>query len=243
MKLLLTSSGIANQSIEDVLVNLLGKPISESTALFVPTAIYPFADGPGNAYRTVTATNKGKSRLCGLDWKSLGVLELSVLPSIDKEVWTATVRAADALLVWGGDPVFLSYWLKNSGLAELFPELTDTVYVGVSAGSIAMASLFGETYHSVPNCSGERISSEELVMAGPEGEFTVSLVMANGAGMVDFMTIPHVEFDDPLDVANAEKWAGRLPVPSYALDDESAVSVVDGAVEVVSEGHWKLFTP
>ena len=56
------------------------------------------------------------------------------------------------------------------------------------------------------------------------------------------MVIPHVEFDDHLDVANAEKWAARLPVPAYAIDDETAVAVVDGTVEVVSEGHWKLFS-
>ena len=34
-----------------------------------------------------------------------------------------------------------------------------------------------------------------------------------------------------------------VPVPGYAIDDETAVKVADGAVEVVSEGHWKLFTP
>jgi dipeptidase E len=44
-------------------------------------------------------------------------------------------------------------------------------------------------------------------------------------------------------VANAEKWAGRLPVPAYAIDDQTAVAVIDGTVEVVSEGHWKLFNP
>ena len=29
--------------------------------------------------------------------------------------------------------------------------------------------------------------------------------------------------------------------PSIAIDDETAIKVVDGTVEVVSEGHWKLF--
>jgi len=71
----------------------------------------------------------------------------------------------------------------------------------------------------------------------------MTLVMANGAGLVDFAIIPHVEYDDPQDVANAEKWAGRLPVPAYALDDATAVTVIDGSVEVVSEGQWKLFSP
>jgi dipeptidase E len=242
MKLLLTSCGISNPSIRDVLVGLLGKPIAESSALFVPTGIYPFPGGAGNAFRAITGN--AKSPLCDLGWKSLGVLELTALPSIEKEVWAAAVQEADALLVWGGDPVYLSYWMKHSGLADLFPSLRpETVYVGVSAGSIAMAARFGETYFDQPKCSGERISSEDIVFVRPEGEITMTLVMAEGVGLVDFQVVPHVEFDDDLDVANAAKWAGRLPVPAYAIDDETAVTVVDGTVEVVSEGQWKLFTP
>jgi dipeptidase E len=239
MKLLLTSSGISNPSIHDALVGLLGKSITESSALFVPTAIYPFPGGAGNAFRAISGN--AKSPLCDLGWKSLGVLELTALPSIDEEVWAAAVRETDALLVWGGDPVYLSYWLKHSGLAGLFPSLPETVYVGVSAGSIAMAGPFGETYSDQPRCSGERLSSEDIVFTRPEGEMTRTLVMAEGAGLVDFAIIPHVEYDDHLDVANAAKWAARLPVPTYAIDDETAIKVTDGAVEVVSEGHWKLF--
>jgi dipeptidase E len=239
MKLLLTSSGISNPSIHDVLVGLLGKPVAESSALFVPTAIYPFPGGAGNAFRAISGN--AKSPLCDLGWKSLGILELTALPSIDEEVWAAAVREADALLVWGGDPVYLSYWLKHSGLAGLFPSLPETVYVGVSAGSIAMAGPFGETYFDAPRCSGERLSSEDIVFARPEGEITMTLVMAEGAGLVDFAIIPHVEFDDHQDVANAAQWAARLPGPAYAIDDETAIKVTDGTVEVVSEGHWKLF--
>jgi dipeptidase E len=242
MKLLLTSSGISNPTIRDVLIGLLGKPIAESSALFVPTAIYPFPGGAASAFQAISGN--AKSPLCDLGWKSLGVLELTALPSIDAEVWAATVQEADALLVWGGDPVYLSYWMKHSGFADLLPSLRpEMVYVGVSAGSIALASMFGETYPDPPNCSGERLASEEIVFAGPEGDITMTLVMAEGAGLVDFAIIPHVEYDDHHDVANAEKWAGRLPVPSYAIDDQTAITVIDGAIEVVSEGHWKLFSP
>lgn len=242
MQLLLTSGGISNTSIQDALVSLLGKPIAESNALVIPTAIYPFPGGAGGAFKAISGT--AKSPLCELGWKSLGVLELTALPSIETEVWAAAVRESDALLAWGGDPVYLSYWMKHSGLADLLPSLRpETVYVGVSAGSIAMASLFGEAYVNLPNCSGERLSSEDLVFAGPDGELTMTLVMAEGVGLVDFTIIPHVEYDNPQDVENAEKWAGRLPVPTYAIDDETAVKVVDGAAEVVSEGQWRLFTP
>ena len=204
------------------------------------TAIYPFPDGARKAFQAISG--KAQSPLCDLGWKSLGVLELTALASIDKEVWVATVEESDALLVWGGDPVYLSYWMKHSGLADIFLSLRpETVYVGVSAGSIAMASTFGETYFDPPKCSGERLSSEGIVFSRPEGETTMTLVVAEGVGLVDFAIIPHVEYDDHHDVAYAEKWAGRLPVPTYAIDDETAIKVIDGTVEVVSEGQWKLF--
>jgi dipeptidase E len=64
-------------------------------------------------------------------------------------------------------------------------------------------------------------------------------------GLVDFAVIPHLDHEDHLDASmvNAEVWAAKLPVPVYAIDDQTALKVVDGTVAVVSEGHWKLFTP
>lgn len=240
MKLLLTSCGIKNQSINDALVELLGKPISQASALFVPTAIYPFPDGPNQALRAISG--QAGCPLADLGWQSLGVLELTALSSIEREVWTDTVLKTDALLVWGGDPVYLAYWMKHSGLGDLLrtapPEF---VYVGVSAGAIATASTFGEVYREVPRCQGERLATEPIVFNTADGEQDLTLVTAHGIGLVDFAVIPHFEFDDPHDAANAELWASRLPLPSYALDDQSAVSVVEGDIEVISEGRWKLF--
>src|SRR5262245_14785929 len=149
MRALLTSGGIRNSSIHDALVDLLGKPIADCDALFIPTAIYPFPGGPGMAWRAVSG--KGPSPLAELGWKSLGILELTALPSIEEATWVPTVRDADALLVWGGDPLFLANWMRRSGLADLLPRLrSEAVYVGVSAGSIAAASTFVETYNEPP---------------------------------------------------------------------------------------------
>ena len=241
MKLLLTSSGIRNASIEGALVDLLGKPIAESAALFIPTAIYPFPGGALHGYRAITGQAGGP--LAGLGWKSLGVLELTALPSIDEEAWIPTVRDADALLAWGGDPLYLAHWLRESGLAELMPSLTEMVYVGVSAGSIAATTTFAETYPQPPRGTGDVLKSEDIVFDTPDGEFTSTLVTAAGIGLVDFAVIPHLDHEHHLDasLANAETWAARLPVPTYAIDDQTAIKVVDGVVEVVSEGHWKLF--
>jgi dipeptidase E len=210
VKLLLTSGGITNPSIHDTLVDLLGKPIAESNALCVPTAIYAFPGGAVSAYKLVTGS--AASPLCGLGWKSLGILELTALPSIETEHWTPVLQETDALLVGGGDPLYLSYWMQQSGLVDMLPSLRRMVYVGVSAGSLVMGPW-------VPG--GDR-----------------------ALGMVDFSIFPHLDHPDMPDfsMANAEEWAAKLSGPGYAADDQTAIRVVDGAVEVISEGHWKLFT-
>jgi dipeptidase E len=244
MRALLTSAGIKNSTIHDALLDLLGKPIAESNALFIPTAIYPFPGGPGMAWQAISG--KAPSQLCQLGWKSLGILELSVLPSIEEAAWVPTVRDADALLVWGGDPLFLANWMRRSGLTDLLPTLrSEAVYVGVSAGSIAATSTFVETYREPPRGNDGPLKSENIVFATSQGDVDRILVTGQGAGLVDFAVIPHLEHADHPDasLANAEKWAARIPAPTYAIDDETAIKVTDGIVEVVSEGQWKLFQP
>jgi dipeptidase E len=244
MKLLLTSSGISNASIHNTLVDLLGKPIAECNALFIPTAIYPFPRGPFMAWHAISG--KAKSPLAQLGWKSIGLLELTALPSIDKKVWISSVEEADALLVWGGDPIYLAYWMHQSGLADLLLSMRrELVYVGVSAGSMAVSSTFGETYRNPPSGSNSTLTSEDIVFTTPNGEINRTFVMAQGAGLVDFALIPHLNNEEHPDVSefNAEKWAAKIPAPVYAIDDQTAIKVVDGRVEVVSEGHWKLFDP
>src|SRR6185437_16196660 len=215
---------------------------SESNALFIPTAIYPFPFGARYAWHPISGISK--SPFCGLGWKSLGLLELTALPSIKKEIWIQAIQDTDALLVWGGDPMYLSYWLQQSGMAELLPSLLlKMVYVGVSAGSMAASSIFGETYSESPGGSNNALTSENILFQTPEGEVSRTFATAHGAGLVDFALIPHFNHVDHPDAspANAEKWAAKLPVPVYAIDDQTAVKVVDGTIEIISEGKWKLF--
>ena len=183
--------------------------------------------------------------LAGLGWKSLGLLELTALPNIDKEAWVPMIQDTDALLFWGGDPMFLAHWMRQSGLADLLPSLRQTVYVGVSAGSMAASATFGETYRERPRGSGEPRTSEDIVFASPQGEISRLFVTAHGVGLIDFALIPHLDHENHPDasLANAQTWAAKLPVPTYAIDDQTAIKVTDGIVEVVSEGHWRLFTP
>src|SRR5258708_16478050 len=162
MNLLLTSSGIANTSIHDALLGLLGKPIEESSALVIPTAIYPFPGGAGHAWEAICGT--AKSPFAGLGWKSFGLLETSVLPTLDESCWVPALQETDALLVWGGDPVFLSYWMRRSGLADVLPSLpSETVYLGVSPGSIAATSIFTETYREPRRGSGAALSPYDIL--------------------------------------------------------------------------------
>jgi dipeptidase E len=243
MKLLLTSSGINNKSIHDALADLLGKPIAESNALFIPTAIYPHPGSAGMAWRAICGQTE--SPLCQLGWKSLGLLELTALPSMEKGHWVPSVEETDALLVWGGDAVYLAYWMWQSGLAAVLPSLRrESVYVGVSAGSMAAASIFGETYSEPPSASRSALTSDSIELATPTGDISKIFLTARGAGLTDFSLIPHLNNANHPDSssANAEKRAARLPVPVYAIDDQTAIKVTDGAIEVISEGHWKLFT-
>jgi dipeptidase E len=223
MKYLLTSAGIKNASIHDALVDLLGKPIAGSNALCIPTAAYghPMA-GPGAAWRFISG-REPRTPMCELGWKSLGLLELTALPSIDKEQWIPMVQETDVLLVNGGDALYLWYWMRQSGLADLLPSLRDTVWVGLSAGSLVMTPSIGEDF---------------VIWKPPTGSDET-------LGMVDFSIFPHLDHEDLPDnsMTNAERWAAGMSVPCYAIDDETAIKVTDGTVEVVSEGHWKLLTP
>ena len=223
MKFLLTSAGITNTSIHDSLVDLLGKPIAECDALCIPTASYghPMA-GPGRAWAFISG-REPRTPMCELGWKSLGVLELTALPSIEAERWVQWVREADVLLVNGGDALYLCHWMRQSGLADLLPSLLETVWVGLSAGSMVMTPRIGEDFVQwKPPTAGD----ETL-------------------GVVDFSIFPHVENPDlPTNtLAAAERWAADIAGQAYAIDDQTAIKVVNGTVEVVSEGQWKLFTP
>lgn len=221
MKLLLTSAGISNTSIHNALVDLLGKPIAEASALFVPTAIYALPKGPDIARRVICGSLGDP--FCELGWKSLGLLELTALPSIKQDLWVPMLQETDALLVGGGDCQYLCYWMKQSGLADLLPSLLlKMVYVGLSAGSMVLTR-FGTTYngHTLPTESDKSL------------------------GLVDFALHPHLDHEwfPENSLANIEKLAATLPMPSYAIDDQTAIKVTNASIEVISEGHWKLLRP
>jgi dipeptidase E len=218
VKLLLTSAGIKNPSIRAALLELLGRPIEECTALVNSTASWPIQGGTQLA-RSFIAGEEPETPMAELGWKSVGALELTALPSIARTVWLPQVEQADVLLVNGGDTIYLDRWMRESGLADLLPSL-DLVYVGLSAGSLVMSPSVADDFASWTRPAG--------------GE---------GLGVVDFEIFPHLDNPDlPQNTtADAERWAAGLTRSGYAIDDETAIRVVDGTVDVVSEGNWRLF--
>jgi dipeptidase E len=222
MKLLLTSAGIKNASIHAALLDLLDKPIADCNALCIPTAGYGHPHGSPQGAWNFIAGREPRCPMGELGWKSLGVLELTALPSIDKARWTRWVQEADVLLVNGGDALYLCHWMRQSGLAELLASMPDKLWVGLSAGSMVMTPRVGADFvETKPPITGDD----------------------KALGVVDFSIFPHLDYPTFPEntMACAEKWAATLGCPSYAIDDETAIQVVDGNVEVVSEGHWTFF--
>ena len=220
-RFLLTSAGVRNETIRDALVKLLGRPIEECTALCIPTAMYghPFA-GPGeNVWKFVAG--RSEQPMIELGWKAVGLIELTALPSIDKNRWVPLVRSADVLLVSGGDALYLCHWMRECGLTDLLVELKNTVWVGMSAGSMVTTPRIGEEF---------------VGWRPPSGNDRT-------LGLVDFAIFPHLDNVSLPDntMAAARKWAADLDCAAYAIDDETALCVVDGDVEVVSEGQWHRF--
>ena len=168
-------------------------------------------------------TGRSTEPMCELGWKSLGVLELTAL-QIEKNVgfpWTERPTSCWSQVASGS--LYLCHWMRESGLVPISPSLHETVWVGLSAGSMVMTPCIGEDFVGwKPPTGGDRT-----------------------LGIVDFSIFPHVDHEDLPDnsMAEAERWAAGIPNPAYAIDDQTAIKVTDDGVELVSEGHWKLFTP
>jgi len=217
MKLLLTSGGITNTSIANALFELVGKKPSETTLAFVPTAM--------NASRNDKswfANDLNNIKKLGL--KLFDIVDISALP---KDVWQPRLEVADVLFFSGGTSPHLMRWLKESGLKELLPEFLKTkVYVGISAGTIVMSPTLALSDEAKKVFYKEKFGYDE----------------EDGLGYIDFYIRPH--FNSPGKKENQKEFLEEMAKkisPIYALDDQSALKIVDGKVEVVSEGKYFIF--
>lgn len=218
MKLLLTSNGLSNQSIAKALFDLVGKPAAETSVTFIPTAMNV---GSGDKEWFIDDLyNIKKQGLKGID-----VVDISALP---KDIWLPRIEVADVLFFSGGNSFHLMRWLNESGLAELLPELLKKrVWAGISAGSMVTNPTLALS------SKDKKIYYEEKFGYNSE----------KALGFVDFYTRPH--FNSP-DFPQArkdylEEVAKDIPDTIYALDDNSAVKVIDGKIEIVTEGEYLVF--
>lgn len=217
MKLLLTSNGLSNQSIAKALIDLVGKPASETAVAFIPTAM------------NVSSSDKGwfiddLSNIQKHEFKMVDIVDISALP---KKIWQPRLETADVLFFSGGNSFHLMRWINESGLIELLPELLKTrVWASISAGSM--------------------VTNPTLALSGKDKkiyyEETFGYNSDEGLGLVNFYTRPH--FNSP-EFPHArkeylEELAKEFSETIYALDDNSALKVVDGKVEVISEGEYLL---
>lgn len=230
MRLLLTSAGITNDSIHKALLDLLGKPVAACRAVYVGTAVYALPGGVGYAWQ-------GARQFGELGWREFGMLELTALPTIPVESWLPELTAADIVIVNGGNTGYLSYWFQQSGFAKRLPKLLkDKVYLGVSAGS-AMVTRGLHIDRRVLRDTGVYHDDEYDEAAPPNAGSDKT------TKLVPFVLRPHLNasYFPACTMELMEKAASRVKVPLYAIDDQTALKVVDDTIDVISEGQWRLF--
>lgn len=217
MKLLLTSSGNTNKSIENALLELLEKPFNKAGAVFIPTAANVEKDISGWLEQDINGFRK-------LGFKSFNIIDIS---KVKKDIWLPVFEKADVLVFGGGSSKYLLEWIAKSGAKEVLPKLLESkVYVGISAGSMITAKAV-----SLP--------SESILYY----EETGSLKEIQGLGFVDFEIRPHLNSPHfpKVRLDFLEELARETKISFYAIDDNTAIKVVDGKISVVSEGKWKKF--
>jgi len=234
VKLLLTSNGVTNAAIRQALRELLGRPFSESRAVYIPTAAHAV---PGDKFWLI----QDLSAVMELGWQELDVLELTAVDARTEQAWEATLVAAQAIIVGGGIGFYLSHWLQRSGLFDRLPALladegAGRVYVGVSAGSMVMTPrLYADP---VERQRSGRLVDDEYDETGPPGASS-----DRALGLVDFLVRPHLgsEFYPKITGPLMHRTAAEQRLPVYAIDDQTAIVVTDGQARVVSEGTWERY--
>lgn len=217
MKLLLTSSGNTNKSIENALLDILGKPFAEARLVFIPTAANVEEDISGWLENDINNFRK-------LELKSLEVIDIS---KVEKETWLPIFEKADILVFGGGNEEYLLNCIREVGLESLLQEFIKTkIYVGISAGSMITAKMLslndsGALYYEKFDRKGEH----------------------EGLGYVNFEVRPHLNSPHfpQVRIDILQEIASKIGHTFYAIDDNTAIKVVDGNIEIVSEGEWKKF--
>jgi dipeptidase E len=220
MNLLLTAAGLRNETLQGALRDMLGKPFGSANVVYVPTA--SLAE-PGDHTWFVAHLN----RLHGLGWRQFDVLELNGLP---RPMVLDRLLAADVIYVEGGNHYHLARSITGNHLADGFLEaLKDRVYVGVSAGSMIFSRNL--TAHSA-DVIGDAADLHALGATNLEPPF----------GLFDWYLKPHLYSPDfpERDDTWADRITARADFPLYFIDDDTALRIRDGKIDVISEGRWRF---
>ena len=217
MKLLLTSAGIKNKSIVNALSGMVGKKLSETSLVFIPTA---------------SNVEKGDKSwliddLINLKKQGFKSIEIADISAVEEKIWKPKFEEADILYFEGGNTYHLMKWINKSGLAKILPELLKTkVYVGVSAGSCVVSK-------DLALKISQDIYSEDL-------DRTEDMV---GLNLVDFYILPHLnsQYFNKVKKDFISEAVKGMSEKIYAIDDNSALKIIDGKVEALSEGEWFEF--
>ena len=223
MKLLLTSNGLSNKSIADAFIKLVGKKPEDIKVAFIPTAA---AHENGDKDWLINDLYRIHALGCYVD-----IIDIAQL---SKEEWLPRVEPCDVIFVGGGNTFYLSYMIQQSGLFDELPRLLETrLYAGISAGSIMTGSSLVLT--SEAGAHPEAFEDEDYRILGPKGRASVKTLQ-----YVDFIIRPH--YNSPsfpvAQKAILEQKAKNISDAVYAIDDQSALRIVDGDITVISEGEW-----
>lgn len=214
MKLLLTSGGITNSSISKALFELVGKRPQDTTLVFIPTAAN-IEKGDKDWFINDLINLKKQN------FKSISIADISAVP---EEIWRPQMEEADVLFFEGGNVYHLMEWLNKSGLTKLLPELLKTkVYAGLSAGSMV-------TNKDLSLKISQIVYEEDL-------DRTEDMA---GLNWVDFYFLPHLNspYFPKLTENSIREATKGMSEKIYALDDNCALKVTDGKVEIISEGKY-----
>ncbi len=227
MKLLLTSNGLANDSIKNALEELVGKPRSETKIAFIPTAAF-CTDEEKHERHDWLADDIHDAR------EFAGHLRIVSLADVTRAEMLSELEYADVIYVGGGNAFYLSYWFDKLGLFEEMSRLLESrVYAGISAGTMIATQSLRSVSHAINNPTA--FKNGEVASFVPDGRARVQTLK-----LVDFVVRPHYGRRD-FGPGFIERIKADVNVPVYALDDQSALKIEDGKIEVISEGTWKLF--
>lgn len=214
MKLLLTSGGLTNDSIVSALFELVGKKPEDTKVVFIPTA----------SNVEVGSKDWLINDLVNLQKRNFEEIDIVDISAVEEKIWKPKLEKADVLFFEGGNTYHLMEWINKSGLVNILPELLKTkIYVGVSAGSM--------------------VTNKDLALKISQVVYDEDLDKTKemkGLHYVDFYFLPHLnsEYFENVRRGFIEKTTEGMSDTIYAMDDQSALKVIDGKIDVVTEGEW-----